>query len=182
MSPAQAEALFSSARLEPVYLTAENAGAAGMVLIGAPAFCQEEYEMAPDTQLAVDIMSDLLTGPLPPGVSRGQVFPIGMTIKGQPGFIGIAHMMLGFPGETELTIGLMVIAESHQKKGYGKEFITGLYDWARPQGIGFIRINCHPRHKGSTAFLDKLGFADLGTNLKSGHAVWTRKLPATEDD
>ena len=182
MSPAQAEVLFSSAKLEPVYLTPDNAGSAGMVLIGAPAFCQEEYEMAPDTQLAVDIMSDLLTGPLPPGVSRGQVFPIGLTVKGSPGFVGIAHMMLGFPSETELTIGLFVIAEGHQKKGYGKEFINGLYDWARPQGIGFIRINCHPRHKGSGVFLDKLGFADLGTNLKSGHAVWTRKLPATEDD
>ena len=181
MTTAAVEALFSTARLDAEFLTPETAPRAGAVLMAAPGFCQGEWEAAPDPELAGEVLAGLMTGPLPPGVMRGQVFPLGLTLKGKPGFIGLAHLIVGFPRESAATLGLLVFAESNQRKGFGREFITGVYDWARPQGIDFLRVRLHPRHDGAKAFLDKLGFVDLPESISSGHVMWERKLPATED-
>jgi GNAT superfamily N-acetyltransferase len=174
---AQAEILFSTAKLDIVFLSPDTAGEADKAILGSPTFHQAEYESPP----AAGFVADLLEAPPPPGLSKSAVFPLGLKEKGKADFIGLAHLILGYPTETTVFLGLLVIAESHQKKGFGKDFIEGLYNWARPQGITFIRARVHPRHKGGTAFFDKIGFADLPNKLSTGHAVWERRLPAVEE-
>jgi len=109
------------------------------------------------------------------------VFPLGIREKGKGSFIGIIHMVLGYPTETTLFVGMLVFAEASQRKGFGKELVNGLYDWVRPQGIEFVRIRVHPRHTDAAPFLDKMGYIDLPNKLSTGHVVWERKVPATED-
>ncbi len=181
MSVAQAEALFSTARLDIVFLSPELGATASAPLLGSPKFIEAEFGAPPDADFVVDLLTGLIAGDPPPGVSRAAVYPLGIALKGKPGFIGIAHMVLGFPTETTVFVGLLILAEAHQRQGYGKEFFTGLYDWARPQGIAFVRVRLHPKHEGAKVFLDKLGLVDLPEKLSSGHAIWERKLPATED-
>lgn len=181
MSVAQAEALFSTSRLDIVYLSPELAPTASAPLLGAPGFIEAEFGEPPTADFVVDLLTGLITGDPPPGLTRASVYPLGIALKGQSGFIGIAHMVMGFPTETTVFIGLLILAEKYHRKGYGKEFFQGVYDWARPQGINFIRVRLHPRHEAPKAFLDKIGLVDLPEKLSSGHAIWERKLPATED-
>ncbi len=174
---AQTEALFSTARLDIVFLTGELAGAADKAVMGAPVFFNMEYGSPP----AEGFVADLLGSDPPPGLSKAAVFPLGLKDKGNGSYLGVGHLLLGYPTETTVFLGLLIISEASQKKGYGKEFIEGLYNWARPQGIDFMRIRVHPKNTGAKAFLDKIGFADLPNKLSSGHEVWERKLPAVED-
>jgi len=176
MNTTLAEALFTTDRLEAVFLSPSLAPEADMAVLGAPGFFQAEFEAPPEA----GFVAELLDAPPPPGVSRVAVFPIGLKEKGKPAFIGLAHMVLGYPTETELFIGLFFLDEAHQRKGFGKEFVNGLYEWARPQGIDFLRFRVHPRHTGGRAFLDKLGYVDLPNKLSTGHEVWSRKVPAVE--
>jgi len=173
----QAEVVFSTARLEAVFLSAAQADEADKVMLGAPKFYQGEFETDPEP----GFVAELLEAPPPPGTSKVAVFPLGLQEKGKTDFIGIAHLVLGYPTETTLFVGMIVLAEANQKKGFGKELIGGIYDWARPQGIDFIRIRVHPRHTEASGFLDKMGFVDLPNKLSTGHVVWERKVPATED-
>jgi len=181
MPTAEAVAVFSTDRLEIVFLSPDNALDAGKVVLECPKFIEAEFEAPPDPGFAADLTAGLVAGDPPPGVDRAAVFPFGLALKGTPGFIGTGQFVLGFPSETTVFVGLLMLAEAHQRKGYGREFFAGLYDWARPQGINFARVRLHPRHKDAAAFLDKLGFADLPNKLSSGHVVWERKLPAVED-
>lgn len=177
MSTAAAEAVFTTPKLEMVFLSPSAAAQADHPLLAAPKFFQDEFECPPEPGFA----AELIESPPPPGVSKAQIFPLGIRFKGGSEFLGIAHLILGFPTETTVFVGLLVLAEAAQRNKLGKEFIEGVYAWARPQGIQFIRVRCHPRHKGAEAFLDKMGFVDLPTALSSGHKVWERKLPAVED-
>jgi len=181
MSVAQAEALFSTARLDIVFLSPELTTTTSTPLLGTPKFIETEFGAPPDVDFVVDLLTGLMTDDPPPGVSRASVYPLGIALKGQPGFIGIAHLVMGFPTETTVFIGLLILAEKFQRKGYGREFFQGMYDWARPQGISFLRVRLHPKHDGAKAFLDKIGLVDLPEKLQSGHAIWERKLPAVED-
>jgi GNAT superfamily N-acetyltransferase len=176
MNTLQAEALFETARMEAVFLSPDLAPVADKAILGAPAFFQTEFDAPPEP----GFVGELLEAPPPPGISKVAVFPLGLKEKGKPDFIGLAHMVLGYPTETELFIGMMILAESHQRKGLGREFINGLYDWARPQGIDFLRFRVHPKHTGARSFLDKLGYVDLPNKLSTGHEVWQRKVPAVE--
>ncbi len=176
MSTAAAEALFSTARLDIVFLGPDTAAKAGKVLMLAPAFYEAEFEAPPTPEDVTGLLLDMMTGDPPPGVTRAQVFPLGLALKGSPDFIGMAHLVLGFPTENRMLVVFLILAESQQKKGFGREFIQGMYDWARPQGIDFLRVKVRGIHAGAKAFLDKLGFAEL----TEGNA-WERKLPATED-
>ena len=173
----QAEVVFSTARLEAVFLSPAMADEADKVIMAAPKFYQGEFEADPEP----GFIAELLEAPPPPGVSKVAVFPIGLREKGKAEFVGVAHMVLGYPTETTLFVGMIVFSEAVQKKGFGKELLTGLYDWARPQGVDFVRIRVHPRHTEAGGFLDKMGYVDLPNKLSTGHAVWERKVPATED-
>ncbi len=177
MTTVQAEVVFATPRLEALFLSPPLAGDADQVLLGAPKFFEAEFEAPPEA----GFVSELLEAPPPPGVSKVAVFPLGVREKGKTGFIGIAHLVIGYPTETTLFVGMLVFSEANQRKGFGKELIAGLYDWSRTQGIDFIRVRAHPKHTGAAAFLDKVGFADLPNKLSTGHVVWERKLPATED-
>jgi GNAT superfamily N-acetyltransferase len=181
MAIAEAIAVFSTDRLDIVFLSPDNAAEAGKAVLGSPKFVEAEFGAPPDPDFAAELLAGLVAGEPPPGVTRSALFPFGLALKGQSGFIGTGQFVLGFPAETVIFVGLLMIAEANQRKGYGREFFTGLYDWARPQGINFVRVRLHPRHTDAAAFLDKIGYADLPNKLSSGHAVWERKLPAVED-
>jgi GNAT superfamily N-acetyltransferase len=178
MSLAQAEALFSTPRLDVIFLSPTLASAADKVVLSSPKFIKFEYGISPEP----GFVAELLESPPPPGISRVAVFPMGIVEKGQDAFVGIAHLILGYPTETAITLGLMLIAESRQRKGYGQEFLTGVYDWARPQGITFIRGSAHPKNEAARAFLEKAGFTDLPEKLSTGHQIWERHIPAVEED
>jgi GNAT superfamily N-acetyltransferase len=177
MSTLLAESLFGTAQLEMIYLSPALAADADKAVAGAPKFFADEFDALPEP----GFVADLLEAPPPPGVSRVAVFPIGIREKNGRDFIGLAHMVIGYPTETELFIGLLLIAEASQRKGYGREFMQGIYAWGRSQGIVFVRVRVRPRHTGARAFLDKLGFADLPNKLSTGHEVWQRKIPAVEE-
>ncbi len=178
MSLAQAEALFSTPRLDVIFLSPAHAQIADKAVMTCPKFIQLEYGVSPEP----GFVAELLESPPPPGISKMAVFPMGMTEKGQDSVIGLAHLVLGYPTETAITLGLLLVMESRQRKGFGTEFINGVYDWARPQGITFIRARVHPKNEAGRAFMDKLGFTDLPEKLSTGHQVWERHIPAVEDD
>jgi len=177
VSPTTLEAVFSTNKLDVVFLSADAAAAANKAAEGAPGYFTMETEAPADPAFVADLVA---TEP-PPGVSKAAVFPLGLREKGKEAFLGIAHLLLGFPTETTVFVGHLIIAEASQKKGFGKDFIEGVYNWARPQGINFIRIRLHPKNDGAKKFLDKMGFVDLPNRLGNGHEVWERKLPAVED-
>jgi len=183
MSTATAEALFATPRLDVVFLSPDQAVEADKAIAGAPTFYKTEFEgeggeEAPPPE---GFTADLLDTPPPPNISKAAVFPLGIREKGKANYIGLSHLILGYPTETTVFMGLLVFAEAFQKKGYGKELLTGIYDWTRPQGIGFVRIRVHPKHEGARAFLDKMGYADLPNKLSTGHLVFERRLPLVED-
>ena len=177
MSPVALEAAFTSSKIEAVFLTAAVAADANKVAEAAPAY----FTMETGEPADANFVSDLLETDPPPGLSRAAVFPLGIREKGKAPFIGVGHLLLGFPTETTVFVGHLIIAEPMLNKGYEQDFIEGVYNWARPQGINFIRIRVHPQNTGAKAWLDKMGFIDLPNKLSSGHEVWERKLPAVED-
>lgn len=176
MSPVATEALFSTPRLDVVMISPDVAPQADKAALAAPAFFETEYGGPPEPGFSLE----LLEAPPPPGVSKAAVFPLGLVEKGG-GYIGIAHLVLGYPTETTVFLGLLLFDESKQRKGYGKEFLDGIYGWARPQGIGFIRARLNPENAPGKAFFDKMGFTDLPGRLSTGHQVWERRLPAVEE-
>ncbi len=176
VSPAVAEALFSTAHLDIVMLTPELASQADQPVLASPKFFQIEYEGPPEAGFA----QELLEAPAPPGVSKAATFVLGLLEKGG-GYVGLAHLVLGYPTDTTMFLGLLLIAEPRQRKGHGKEFLEGIYNWARPQGIGFIRARVNPASDIAKAFFDKVGFTDLPGKLSTGHQIWERRLPAVED-
>ena len=177
VSPATLEAIFSTGKVEAIFLSAGAAPEADKAAMAAPAFFNMEYGAPAESGFA----AELIDSPPPPGLSKAAVFPLGLREKGKEAFVGMAHLLLGYPTETNVFVGLLVLADSFQKKGFGRDFIQGLYDWARPQGISFIRVRVHPQNTAAKAFLDKMGFVDMPNKLSTGHEVWERKLPAVED-
>jgi len=177
MSPVALESAFISSKIEAVFLNAAVASEANKVAEGAPAF----FTMETGEPADANFVADLLETDPPPGLSKAAVFPLGIREKGKEGFVGIGHLLLGFPTETTVFVGHLIIMDALAGKGYGQDFLEGVYNWARPQGINFIRIRVHPQNTGAKAWLDKMGFIDLPNKLSSGHEVWERKLPAVED-
>src|SRR5262245_521472 len=113
-------------------VTPASAAQADGPVMACPAFFQVEYEGPPEPGFA----AELLEAPPPPGVSKAATFVLGLVEKGGA-WVGLAHLVLGYPTETTVFLGLLLVAEPKQRKGLGKEFLDGIYAWARPQGIGF---------------------------------------------
>jgi len=177
MSPATLESAFIAAKSEAVFLSSAVTAEANKVAEGAPIYFTMETGEPADANFAADLLE---TDP-PPGLSKAAVFPLGIREKGKEAFIGLSHLLLGFPTETTVFVGHLIITETMLNKGFEQDFIEGIYNWARPQGINFIRIRVHPKNTATKTYLDKMGFVDLPNKLSSGHEVWERKLPAVED-
>ena len=177
MSPVALEAAFTASKIEAVFLSAAVASDANKAAEGAPAY----FTMETGEPADANFVADLLDTDPPPGLSKAAVFPLGLREKGKDAFVGVGHLLLGFPTETTVFVGHLIVMESALNKGFEQDFIEGIYNWARPQGINFIRVRVHPNNTGAKTYLDKMGFIDLPNKLSSGHEVWERKLPAVED-
>jgi RimJ/RimL family protein N-acetyltransferase len=105
---------------------------------------------------------------LPDGKSYNDKFIYGIFVAEQ--MVGCADVIRGFPVGSTATIGLLLIAEVHQGKGYGALAYSLLEERIQSwEGISRIRIGVVRRNAKVLPFWKKLGFIETGQVVPFRH-------------
>jgi GNAT superfamily N-acetyltransferase len=78
--------------------------------------------------------------------------------------IGCADLIRGYPDEHTVLLGLLLLAEPWQRRGFGKAAYLAIEDYVRRWGAGWkqVRIGVVGTNEDVLAFWTKLGFIRTG--------------------
>lgn len=98
---------------------------------------------------------------LPKGKKHEDKYLWGVYLKNE--VIGFADLVRGYPNSKTAMLGLLILSEKHQHKGYGKETFRLLIDIIRGWKVcKIIRIGIIQTNKEVSAFWKQLGFQPTG--------------------
>lgn len=131
------------------------------VLFGAPAYALVTERKLP-TEESVD---DVLTA-LPPHCAAEAKYPIGVYLG--TAMIGCADLIRGWPTPDTCHIGLLLLVETHQGRGYGaaafREIERLISTWPE---IARLRIAVVAANHRAFPFWERRGFVTTGSRLKN---------------
>jgi len=142
---------------------------------------QRVLESAPDYALKVlghkqrpDAAQSLYTI-LPPGIGYGDKFVFGLHLEEE--MIGCVDLIRGYPEETTAMLGLLLLSESRQKLGLGREAFQLveklLRRWSKTEKI---RLAILETNIGARPFWEKMGFRDTGDRKPYQHGSVNSEL------
>jgi RimJ/RimL family protein N-acetyltransferase len=126
------------------------------VLQGAPAYFETVTGLPAGNAEAQSTFTAL-----PPGKDYDDKFVWGLYAG--DGMIGCADVIRGYPEAEKAIIGLLLLAENWQRRGFGRAFALLLEQliagWSE---IATLRIGVVNRNVGAIAFWHKLGYTETG--------------------
>jgi GNAT superfamily N-acetyltransferase len=125
------------------------------VLEGAPRYAERITGAPPGAADAQSAYSAL-----PEGKSYDDKFVFGIYAGGE--MIGCADVIRGWPRADTAHIGLLLVAEQHQRRGYGLAAYDAIEQEAHGWGAKRMRIGVVRTNEEVLPFWEKLGFAPTG--------------------
>jgi GNAT superfamily N-acetyltransferase len=125
------------------------------VLEGAPRYAERITGAPPGAADAQSAYSAL-----PEGKSYDDKFVFGIYAGGE--MIGCADVIRGWPRTDTAHIGLLLVAERHQRRGYGLAAYDAIEQEAHGWGAKRMRIGVVRTNEEVLPFWEKLGFAPTG--------------------
>lgn len=145
--------------------TPQNLAALRSVLIGASTYSALVTGSASDGSTAEAIFSER-----PPGTAAGQKYVFGIRLAGET--IGCLDAIRGWPQAATCHIGLLLLDERYQRRGYGREAMRLLCDQIVRWGdINTLRIGVVASNTPAFPFWRAMGFADTGE--RKSHPAFT---------
>lgn len=121
------------------------------IFTAAPSYSQI-VEGRPPSDADVDAFFD----GLPPGKNASDKFSFGLFLGTD--MIGCADVIRAYPTDDRAFIGLLLLSESHQGRGYGKACFTLLTRLARDWNCEAIRLGVVSTNSRALAFWQREGF------------------------
>lgn len=72
--------------------------------------------------------------------------------------VGIGQFILRNPRDEQPWLGLIMLDQRHQGKGYAREFLRTLIDWYAENGYSSLHLGVLERNQGVVPLYEKLGF------------------------
>lgn len=146
-------------------LSSEQRAQLTAIVLGAAS-----YSLACEGRLpCADDVEDILVA-LPPNCMPEAKFVFGVYRGTQ--MVGCADVIRGWPNATQCHIGLLLLAEPYQRKGYGGRAVAQIERVARewPE-IGSLRIAVVESNSAAFPFWSAVGFTATGQRTKSPHFI-----------
>lgn len=80
-------------------------------------------------------------------------------------------LVLGYPEESTLYLGLLELAKTHQHQGLGSRLVKALIFKAKTTGFTAMRLGCLEQNHLGLAFWKKMGFTEEDRTLWKGDRV-----------
>jgi GNAT superfamily N-acetyltransferase len=150
------------------------------VLEAAPSYAERVTGVPPGQADAQSMYSVL-----PPGKGYEDKFVFGIYLEKM--MIGCADLIRGYPDEQTALLGLLLMAEPYQGKGFGKSAYRAIEDYIRHWGPDWkrVRIGVVRTNEEVLPFWTKLGFLRTGevkpyrySNISSETLVLSKELHA----
>ena len=108
---------------------------------------------------------------LPPRCIPNQKHYVAFWREGKPE--ALLDLVVGYPRERTLFVGLFMIDGALQRKGIGREIMTALPKAADGAGLDDIRLGCLKGNDGAHAFWETMGWQDIREGTLDGqNSVW----------
>ncbi len=108
---------------------------------------------------------------LPPRCIPDQKHYVAFWREGKPE--ALLDLVVGYPRERTLFVGLFMIDGALQRKGIGREIMTALPKAADGAGLDDIRLGCLKGNDGAHAFWEAMGWQDIREGTLDGqNSVW----------
>lgn len=85
---------------------------------------------------------------------------------GTPQLCGLLDLRLAYPQPDAVTIGLLLVREDQQRRGYGSQTYRLIEGWLRQQGFARVRLDVPGQAFGAQAFWRRLGFEFTAEQLR----------------
>lgn len=100
--------------------------------------------------------------------------------EGAPVLSGLLDMRLAYPPPDVVTIGLLLVREDLQRRGYGTQAYRLIETWLQQQGYARLRLDVPGQAFGAQAFWRRLGFEFTGEQLRVAAGRKTVRLLVME--
>ena len=108
---------------------------------------------------------------LPPRCIPDQKHYVAFWREGKPE--ALLDLVVGYPRERTLFVGLFMIDSALQRRGIGREIMTALPKAADGAGLDDIRLGCLKGNDGAHAFWETMGWQDIREGTLDGqNSVW----------
>lgn len=95
--------------------------------------------------------------------------PLALRTRRQPGrVVGWADLLDEHPRDHVPWIGLLEVHQQEQRKGYGREAVAALADWARRGGATALRLGVDDGNDTALCFWQSMGFQHVEQRARSG--------------
>lgn len=152
-----------SSRFSVRILTEEDVDAVYGLCVGNPLF----YQHCPPDVTKNGILADMKA--LPPGKTFDDKYYIGFW-DGKV-LVAIMDLVVRYPDEKTAFIGLFMMEQSVQKRGWGSRMIEECGCSLRTEGFSFLRLGYAKGNSQSEHFWKKNGFHDVGIEKQKDRYV-----------
>jgi RimJ/RimL family protein N-acetyltransferase len=147
------------------------------VLEGAPRYAALLTGSTPDPGDARRVLTAT-----PPGKGRGDKFVLGI-FDDHDGMVGCIDLIRHHPDASSAHVGLLLIAESHQRRGYGRAAVRAIDSFVRGwDGITKLRLNLLATNDAARNFWSAHGFMPTGETKSYRHETIVTEVLVFEKD